>query len=410
MGGSTNKFSAAGPALGYIVQLEYALLLMLRRMDTEIELAVSLETAEDIVFEDPTSGTPLELWQTKHHATSAGSLGDASTDLWKTLHNWLEVVGSEEPTAHFLLSTNTAPPESAARLLCADFADRDPKRAEVLLEKVATAAGNAGHSKYYEAFLDAPKAVRLSLLTSVFVIDGASHASDMTSALASALRKSAPPQRRGELLERLRGWWLQRGVSHLTAIANGLEDRILMEEVEGRIHKINQSIRDDTLPLDFEDWKEPSEAEVSTDERVFVDQLRLIAWHSERIHQAIYDHNRAFLERSSWERRNLVDPEELARYDRRLIGEWRRHFLPTTETDAPSDEDAKRALARDLLWRLETSQLPELRAALRSSYVPNGSLHMLADRMTIGWHPDWLDHLRHRLEEVGGPGIQEGVA
>jgi hypothetical protein len=74
-----NRFSAAGSALGYIVQVEYALLLALQKMDDDVSFRVSLETADDIAFEY--EGSPVELWQTKHHIHRQGSLGNASPDL-----------------------------------------------------------------------------------------------------------------------------------------------------------------------------------------------------------------------------------------------------------------------------------------------------------------------------------------
>ena len=61
----SNRFGAAGSALGYLAQVEYALLIALQRMDTEDRLKLSLETVDDISFE--VEGRPQELWQTKHH-------------------------------------------------------------------------------------------------------------------------------------------------------------------------------------------------------------------------------------------------------------------------------------------------------------------------------------------------------
>jgi hypothetical protein len=56
---TVGAFSAAGPALGYLVQVEYALLLLLQRMDEEDQCAVSIETLDDITFHDDV-GTATE--------------------------------------------------------------------------------------------------------------------------------------------------------------------------------------------------------------------------------------------------------------------------------------------------------------------------------------------------------------
>jgi hypothetical protein len=81
-------FSAAGPALGYLVQVEYALLLLLQYMDDKDECAVSIETLDDITFHDG-DGTPTEKLQAKHHINRRSSLSNASNELWKTLGNWI---------------------------------------------------------------------------------------------------------------------------------------------------------------------------------------------------------------------------------------------------------------------------------------------------------------------------------
>jgi hypothetical protein len=46
----SSRFGAAGSALGYLAQVDYALLAALERMDDEDDFALSLETLDDIVF------------------------------------------------------------------------------------------------------------------------------------------------------------------------------------------------------------------------------------------------------------------------------------------------------------------------------------------------------------------------
>jgi hypothetical protein len=46
------RYSAAGPALGYLAQVEYALLLVLHRMETTEDLELSIETLDDVTFHE----------------------------------------------------------------------------------------------------------------------------------------------------------------------------------------------------------------------------------------------------------------------------------------------------------------------------------------------------------------------
>jgi hypothetical protein len=60
---SESVFGAAGPALGYLAQVDYALLAALERMDDEDDFAVSVETLDDIVFHDVETDDATEKWQ-----------------------------------------------------------------------------------------------------------------------------------------------------------------------------------------------------------------------------------------------------------------------------------------------------------------------------------------------------------
>lgn len=393
-----NRFSAAGSALGYLAQVEYALLIALQRMDSEDSLRLSLETVDDIAFE--ADGRPLELWQTKHHVDRQGSLGDASPDLWKTLHNWIET--SNDQSVCFLFTTATASPGTASSLLGPGRNDQDVTAARVKLDEIARAGGNKASVSYYTRYLSLHEGQRTELLSRVVVLDGVVSGEDITSSLIATVRKATVPQRREPLVERLRGWWHGRAMTHLTQIARGTKDWIDIQEIEGQLLRIAQSLRDENLPLDYENEPQPTSSEIEEDDRIFIEQLKMISLHHERIRQAVYDHNRAFLQRSRWQREQLLAIGELDTYDRRLLEEWRRVFLPLEEPSSNEEvgNDHKCRSAQELYVRFQERTLPEIRPEVRSGYIPFGSLHILADQLQIGWHPDWVDLLKHRLAEA----------
>ena len=394
--GEAGPYSAAGSALGYLAQVEYALLMMLKRMDDVVDLEVSIETLDDIVFH--ADGTPSELLQTKHSVNQHASLTDASTDLWKTIHNWIQE-SSMGDSELVLLTTATASDGTAASRLRAD-SGRDVEQALQALERAARESASQANEDYYATFLGLESDQRTNLLERIVVVDNAAAAADLTSALELAVRKATAPARRTALVERLRGWWHGRVVEHLTRVARHERDRITMAEVEAQLYAFAQSLRDENLPIEFEDMPFPEEAALDEDTRIFVEQLRLITMGNKRMRQCIYDHNRAFAQRSSWQRERLLKVGELGAYDRRLQDEWRRFFTPLTDDDENDDDDEIRARARDRFHALDTSALPPIRPEVSAGFVANGSLHILADRLKIGWHPAWLEHLKHRIGEV----------
>jgi hypothetical protein len=88
----------------------------------------------------------------------------------------------------------------------------------------------------------------------------------------------------------------------LDAVARGLPDRIGAGELESELLELADALRDENLPIDVLDMPEPTDQEVSESDRIFVAQLRLMALGSQRLRKCIYDHNRAFAQRSRWQR------------------------------------------------------------------------------------------------------------
>lgn len=275
--GGTTPHSAAPAALGFLAQVEYALLLALRRLDTTLSFEVSIETLDDIVFDDGTEDR-VELFQTKHHIDRSARLTDASTDVWKTLRNW---IADSPPTSTLTMLTTAVAPVGSAMSYLRGGAGRDVERASRLLETTARTSENQSLKTAFATFLAVTS--RADLLERVIVVDGAPQVADLDEALTLAVRKSAKLAHRAPLLQRLRGWWLEKVYDHLTRIAAGEADRILSDELEAILLNISRSLRDDDLPIDFYDMAAPTHDDVRDDDRAFVHQLRLIALANARI-------------------------------------------------------------------------------------------------------------------------------
>lgn len=128
-----SRFSAAGPALGCLAQVDYALWAMLERMDIEESFSLSIETLDDIVLHDAETDDATQKLHSKHSIDGTRSLSGASSDLWKTLHNWI-AEPSDSSVRLVLLATAAAGP--AASKLRAGL-DRDVPGAIIALERTA---------------------------------------------------------------------------------------------------------------------------------------------------------------------------------------------------------------------------------------------------------------------------------
>jgi hypothetical protein len=392
---SSTPFSAAPSLLGYLYQCDLALLELLRRMTTSPSVTVSIELLDDVAFE--AEGRPDELLQAKHHLNNAGSLADASTDVWKSLRVWADGHGSmTDDSLLVLVSTAVASDGSAMSLLRG--ARREPERAREILERVARTSTNDAHKDFYATFLKLTDSERKHLIDRVVVADAQPTIGDLAPHFERALRLAALPQHRGPFAERLRQWWYARAVKHLLGVAAGEQDTIASEEVDRQLAELRDQFTSGNLPIDFGDLPGPSDDEAEADARLFVEQLRLIMLGNKAIRLAIRDHNRAFAQRSKWMREELLDYGELARFESNLVDEWEHVFTPLTDLDEEiGDADAASAGRQTFDTANKTITTIRIRPRCAAPYVTRGSLHMLADDLKIGWHPDWIARLQHLL-------------
>lgn len=82
-------FSAKEPSLGYIYQIKYALLLLLKDSRSLENPILRIECLDDI---DITDVNTTNLYQTKLHIKSKANLTDSSVDFWKTIRIWSQYI------------------------------------------------------------------------------------------------------------------------------------------------------------------------------------------------------------------------------------------------------------------------------------------------------------------------------
>ena len=390
------SFSAANATLGYLYQIRSALLWTLRRMKSDAEFAVGVETLDDVAFE-ATGGEPRELLQTKHHLQRQGSLGDRSADLWKTLRIWFVRRASGEILPHtslFLVTTASAPDGTAASRLRAP--ERDVASAHQALSHVAMTSTNAANAAAYAAFTDAGLSGQREVLDRVTVLDSAPLVTDLDAELRQEVYWAAARQHLPAFLERLEGWWFRRILVQLTDVA---ADRVGSIELETKMEDLREQFRQDALPIDedlLEFALDPA-TEASYAAHSFVQQIELTRAGKRRIAAAIRDYYRAFEQRSRWLRDELLVVPDLQSYEKRLVEEWELQFERVRdELGDRATETAKEEAARTVLGWAEQTLIP-IRPKVIEPFVGRGSLHMLSDELRIGWHVDFRERLAHLL-------------
>ena len=396
---TSNPFSAADSALGYLYQVRAGLLWALRRLKMNDDFLISLETLDDVTFETK-GGTPDELLQTKHHRDREASLTDASADLWKTLRVWFEGYAARTiplGTALHLLTTSQAATGSIASYL-RDDGNRDIDAALRGLLSTAQSSVSEANAPAYKAFLNIPAKERKALMDSVVVLDGAPTISDLDAALKAEVFYAVDRKYHDAFLERLEGWWFRRALKQL--VSASLTDRVLANEIEAQMSDLREQFKQDSLPIDDDllsfDLDEATQAAHAGSNFVF--QLEIITAGKRRIANAVKDYYRAFEQRSRWLRDDLVLLGDLTQYERRLVEEWELVFDSIQDElgETAAEEEQQRAAREVLKWAERTSIL--IRPGVTEPFITRGSLHMLADEVRLGWHPQFRERLAALLQ------------
>ena len=386
---SGSDFSAAPSALGYLFQIRYALVLLLRA--DEPENVISIEKLDDVAFEE--DGEPKQLLQFKHHVINSATLTDSSTDLWKTLRVWSTAVrdGSLDLTSVILslVTTSCAPADSAASML-RDGVSRNENSALGKLHAAGQASTNTVVQRAYAVFQQLALQAQHMLISRIRVLDLAPDILGARELLEKELRLSTRPQFLTGLADRLEGWWFRWAVRHLKDPDS--VSSISLREVQLQINDLQEQFRHDNLPIDFPVELDKDVADLQPDERLFVEQLRLVTVGNERIKSAISDYWRAFRQRSRWVREELLLDQDLEQYEDRLVREWRELFLIMQEN---MQEGADSALeGRNLYNRVVINGRDiRIRDSVSYPFVMRGSFHILANVLKIGWHPDFEQRL-----------------
>ena len=384
--------------VGYLYQVRLALLCSLRRLRADEDFQVSLEFLDDVAFE--AHGRPAELLQAKHHLNSTANLTDASPDLWKTIRVWADGLreGSILPQASlYLVTTAAAGAGSAASLL--GLESRDEAAALGKLQATAKTSKNKANQSAYAAFLTLGGKSQELLVQSIRILGSSPGVLNLADELKGEVRWLADRDKLDALLAYLEGWWFQRSVQLLT---QAVRSWIGGHEIDAQMRDICEQFKRDALPIDEAILTAQVDAS-AYEEATFVRQLVLLDIGAKRVLAAVREYYRAFEQRSKWLREDLLLIGELERYEQRLIEEWELVFeREKDEIGADAAEEEKIHAAREVYTWVETSVFP-LRANVTEPFVTRGSYQILANRLSVGWHPDFMERLRHLLEEMETP-------
>ncbi len=387
--------NAAGQMLGYLYQVRYALNLLME--SDEPSYQISIEKFDDIAFDR--NGAPVQLIQAKHH-TKPASLTDSSTDLWRTLNVWLDAIAIDNTLldhTDFVIITTAATPDSSATEL---IQTKNYQAAFEKLKAVAENSDNQTNLPYYDKFNKIDDLILFQLIKRICIISSSSYIVDIEKDIQKQIRYSCRPEHVPLATERIEGWWFQQCIKALSSTDPTITTQ---RQLQAKIYEITRQYDDNNLPIEFWDLEEVEEAKLDPKDRVFLEQLRLLQYQSATLRLALKDYYKASMQRSSWLRQGLVYANELDTYEHRLADAWEHAFAQMQEDlkDYVTPTEQEKIKAGKKLFSRVIEQDIRIRQGVDASYVMRGTYHHLANSLTIGWHIDFFEKLKHLLEGKG---------
>jgi len=386
---SKDKFSARPPYLGYIYQGIYALYLILKAENSDVNIFI--EGLDDIDLD----GNKLN--QIKYH-TDEKSLTDGSEDLWKTVRVWSEhlINGHISLSDDLILTLITTAKASEGHIaaLLRDDTKRDPAEACKKLCEYAKlhSAKHKEDSKLkvaFDTFQKLTETQQSELVKRIWIIDDSPNISETLNKIKNMFH-GIHPDHRDAVFERLMGWWESEIIKHLQ---NESSVPISKLEVEQRLANIADGYKSNNLPTLYKDEK--CSIVLEQDNRRFVTHLKKITdLKKDRrvLERAILFFERASHERSDWlATRGLLKLNEISSYEQKLRDKWEEQVEDVRHSRDDDFEDLEDTEKRKAGWNIfsKTRKLDiRIRPEVKEEYIMQGNYHILADQNRVAWHPD----------------------
>jgi hypothetical protein len=316
---------------------------------------------------------------------------DKSTDLWKTLSNWVNAVlsGELDPSkTSFILYRN----KSGRKGLAEDFSSAATvEAARVCVESArkklkAIDKNHPAWSYYKNALIDnSDTLIKIILQFHLESGTGAGY----SEVEKEIIKKHVPKSQIRMLVQSISGW-LTRLVSE--KISSRLDARITWEDFNKEFVVHFDRARRLEL-IDFTLTSPPSELAVSQHVNlrpVFLKQLELINSTDDEIIEAVAHYLRAQINRNHWIEDDLIDEELAADFEQKLINFWTNTQRRLSITN--------RSLPKEELGSLLFSECMVRQEAIGTQNPPActipGTYHALANTPALGWHFDWKDKFK----------------
>lgn len=370
------KHSASGPYLGFGLQ---TVRLTVRLLTEKPNSWVYVEEDDDVSVRY--SDGSLLLEQTKS-ALKQNPVADWAKDLWKCLFNWLENPPSSRHEKESIQYCLYVAPRHTGGFVSKMHSARTDDEVGSLVAAIKSTVNPARKKteayKFAARFLDATASEQAALIKNFQLVCD----SDPLEPVRVLYRHSVRP----ELLDEICSFAMGDAKRQTDEMLRrdepaGLEAGVFQSRIRTYVQRIN-------LPEFFSFNPPPESTSVVaafSGRPVFVKQLELIDASEEQRLVAVSDYLRASADKTDWAAKGILLPDALDQWEDKLV---RRRNAAHDKLAALHS-----GLEPTKLGAAVYAECRSMEAQLDSKSVPShfthGCLNDLADRMKLGWHPDY---------------------
>ncbi len=307
------RHDASGQLSGYLYQVLMALWLLIKTENSDAQ--VLIEKFDDISFIEEDS--PLAMIQVKHQLNKVGNLGDTSTDLWRSLNSWIDTISdfslSVNDTQFVIITTAQASAGSIVAFL--GYESRDASQALSKLNEIAKNNTQATNAPFYKKFLSLDDDIKKHLIDNVFIIFSAPQIADIKDKIMPFIRMATIPTYEDKVYDKVIGWWITKVIDGLTSKD---PKTISYKQLRYFLNDCGSEYKSESLPISVDSTYQPTEkelTELSGEEKIFIEQLKLITMKDAAIKRCIKDYYNAYMQRSLWVREQVLYTDDLAVYE-----------------------------------------------------------------------------------------------
>lgn len=371
--------NAAGQLAGYAIQFPRALYHLLRSKPGD---AVCVEVFGDVATQ---KADGVILAEEDKSSINSNPLTDRSSDLWKTFANWLHAINDgtlDISKAKFILYANKCGQSGIVNKFSeaetTEEAQESIKYAKKTLRDIKT-----GHSIFTDySYVMGNEPLLTTLLLNFELQIGTEAGYDD---VRREIRAKHVSETQIDYVMDAIGGWLQREITNKIQLKQSAI--ITWENYDTQFRLTFERVRLREL-LDFTLQNPVKEETIQSHVKnrpQYVQQLDAINLTDDAILEAVADYLRAQVNIHKWIETGTINEAIASDFESKLIRFWEHQVKDIELTHDGLDKEKCGQL---VLSRCVTRQETIRGESPPASTIP-GLYHTLADKPTIGWHPDW---------------------